>query len=66
MVLCLIILVFSLIFFIACFDKIEINEYGLLYNTWIMKVEDEPRNPGRFLLGLGKQFIRYPKELKGF
>ena len=55
--------VVSLFLFIASFDVVKINQYALLYNTWTMKVEMEPRAPGRFLLGLGKKFIHFPKEL---
>jgi len=62
----LVIMILSLLIFIASFDVIKINEYGLLYNTWIMKLYDEPRSPGRFWLGLGKKFIRFPRNLLDF
>ena len=57
---------FGLFLFLACFDKIEISEYGLLYNTWTMQIYKEPRSPGRFFLGLGKKFVRYPRNLMDF
>ena len=31
-----------------------------------MKLDTEPRTAGRFWLGLGRKFIRFPKQLKDF
>lgn len=64
---CIIVLFITfLIIFIACFETIEIAQYGILYNTWTMELTNEPRAPGRFWLGLGKEFVLYPKNLLDF
>jgi len=49
-----------------CFESIDINQYGLLYNTWAMELDTEPRHSGRFWLGLGKDFLHFPKNLEDF
>jgi len=56
-------LIFSLIVFISCFESISVNNYGLLYNTWSMKLDSEPRSAGRFWLGYVQEFKTFPKQL---
>ena len=48
---------------IASFEVIGIEEVGVLFNTYTQSVENRPYNHGRYLIGLGKKFIRYPRNL---
>ncbi len=61
---CLIFLIVGLFLFIASFDAVHIAEYGLLHNTYSSEIERKPWNSGRYFLGLGKKFIKFPKEIK--
>lgn len=58
-----IVLLTSVILFAVSFDTIEPTEIGLLYNSINVKVEEETYGNGRYFVGLGKKFIKFPLTL---
>jgi len=53
-----------IILFLLSFDTLEYQEMGLNY-SWISEtVEDKPYTSGRYYLGLGNHFIKFPKMVK--
>jgi len=64
---CLLIFVLvSLCLFISSFDTVDIDRYGLQYNTWVMEVHAAPQGPGRYFVGIQNDFITFPRALKSF
>merc|ERR1712107_896469 len=52
------------ILFFSSFDTLEYQEVGLNY-SWISEtVEDKPYMSGRYYLGIGNHFIKFPKMVK--
>mmetsp|Transcript_115225 Transcript_115225/g.366261 ORF Transcript_115225/g.366261 Transcript_115225/m.366261 type:complete len:301 (+) Transcript_115225:100-1002(+) len=59
------IIVISLgIMFMASFDTLEYQEMGLNYSWLSETVEKDPYSSGRYYLGLGNHFIKFPKMVK--
>eukprot|EP01016_Furgasonia_blochmanni_P055495 TRINITY_DN9300_c0_g1_i10.p1 TRINITY_DN9300_c0_g1~~TRINITY_DN9300_c0_g1_i10.p1 ORF type:complete len:317 (+),score=76.39 TRINITY_DN9300_c0_g1_i10:248-1198(+) len=57
-------LVIGLILFACSFDVVEIGEYGLIENKNTREIEKEKTyRAGRYLLGLGKHFLTFPRSL---
>jgi len=53
-----------LVIFLMSFDTLEYQEMGLNY-SWISEtVQPSPYNSGRYYLGLGNHFIKFPKMVK--
>eukprot|EP00747_Dinoflagellata_sp_TGD_P107179 gnl/TRDRNA2_/TRDRNA2_170050_c4_seq1.p1 gnl/TRDRNA2_/TRDRNA2_170050_c4~~gnl/TRDRNA2_/TRDRNA2_170050_c4_seq1.p1 ORF type:complete len:299 (+),score=75.46 gnl/TRDRNA2_/TRDRNA2_170050_c4_seq1:63-959(+) len=53
-----------IILFFLSFDTLEYQEMGLNY-SWISEtVEDKPYTSGRYYLGLGNHFIKFPSMVK--
>lgn len=50
----------GVILFAVSFDTLEPTEMGLKYNRVSVTVEPEVYNYGRFFLGLGRKFIKFP------
>jgi len=56
-----VVVVASAVILILSFDTLEYQEYGLNY-SWVSEtVEDRPYTSGRYYLGLGNHFIKFPR-----
>lgn len=60
----LIILLASVIMFALSFATLDPHQMGLEYNAVTVKLDPETRNNGRYFLGLGHRFIKFPKKLQ--
>lgn len=49
------------ILFVLSFDSLEYQEIGLNYSWMSETVEDKPYESGRYYLGIGNHFIKFPK-----
>lgn len=54
-------LVVGVVIFINCFDTLEYQELGLNFSWISQSVEDKAYTSGRYYLGLGNHFIKYPR-----
>lgn len=56
-------LILGLILFLCSYSIVDINKYGIVYNKNTQKiVTSEPTyKSGRYLLGLGRKFILFPR-----
>jgi regulator of protease activity HflC (stomatin/prohibitin superfamily) len=43
------------------FSIIEVEEYGVLYSTYMQELKNETRTSGRYFTGLGKTFKKFPR-----
>mmetsp|Transcript_60342 Transcript_60342/g.155504 ORF Transcript_60342/g.155504 Transcript_60342/m.155504 type:complete len:298 (-) Transcript_60342:76-969(-) len=50
-----------LVLFVLSFDSLEYQEMGLNYSWMKESVQKEPYTNGRYYLGLGNHFIKFPK-----
>lgn len=50
--------------FLTCFDSLEYQEMGLNYNWAYETVQKNTFDSGRYYLGLGNHFIKFPKMVK--
>lgn len=51
----------GVIIFFCCFDTLEYQELGLNFSWISQTVEDRAYTSGRYYLGLGNHFIKYPR-----
>lgn len=56
--------IFALIFFCISFDTLEFQEMGLQYSWVSESLQTEPFDSGRWYLGIGNHFIKFPKMVK--
>lgn len=53
----------GIILFAVSFDTITPHEYGVRYSTYSHRVDQETYDNGRYLLGIGHYFFKYPRRL---
>lgn len=61
---CAFIFLLSIILFAVSFDKLQPYEVGIKFNGYALKIdEDTVYNNGRYFLGVGSWFVKYPANL---
>lgn len=53
----------SIVLFGISFDTVGVHEWGIIYNHINQKIDSKPYGSGRYLAGLGKKFVKYPRDL---
>lgn len=56
------VLVASCIMLALSFALLHPHEYGLVFNSVTQSIETEVKENGRYFLGLGRRFIKFPKK----
>jgi hypothetical protein len=46
------------------FSSLEYNEYGLDYNSFTKTIDKVPYTNGRYMLGIGHEFIIFPRAVQ--
>jgi len=57
-------LVAAAVMFLLSFDSLEYQEMGLKYSFVYEHVDTEPVGSGRYFLGIGNRFLKFPKMVK--
>lgn len=56
-----VLLITSIILFSCSFSIVKLEEWGIIYDKNYQEVETDPHDSGRYLAGLGRKFITFPK-----
>lgn len=53
-----------LVLFISAWDTLEYTEIGLDYNSLLRSINKEAFSPGRYYLGIGHSFLKFPSTVQ--
>ena len=59
-----IVLIVSIVLIAVSFDTVDVTEYGLRYSNVALKLEEKIYQNGRWHVGLGSTFVKYPRRLQ--